>query len=303
MQSVTLLIAVAASALVFVLSPVYGLIVYVASFAWYPSYLTIPVGTIDFTVRRIVILAVLTKLFLQTDLPSRFKFIWLDKLIIIYFVAQICAGATTAQSMEAFLENRAGAIFDMVLPYFAIRLIIRNRQQYLALLKGILVVSAPIAIVGFYQSLTGNNPVGFLREYASWGFRPYPPTSRLGYFRAETTFAHPIMAGLFFAMFGPVCAGILHSMKTHKILCWVGLGLMGVGVFSSMSSGPMLAGLLAGMFIVCYRWRKYWKPALVLIILMCVAIEFISNRHFYDVLSDFAINPITAWYRSKLIDV
>jgi len=303
MESVTLFVAAAASALVFFLSPVYGLVIYVAVLAFYPSYLAVSVGTVDFTLRRIVIMVIFANLFLRTSLPGRFKFIWLDKIIIMYFCCQVLAGATTTQSLMAFLENRAGGDFDMVLPYFAVRMIIRNKQQYLALLKGILIIAAPVAIIGFYQCLTGKNPVGFFKEYGAWETSTYVPISRIGFFRADVVFSHSIMYGLFFAMFGPVCAGILHSAKGHKTLCWIGLALMGVGVFSSMSSGPMLAALLAIFFIMLYRWRKYWKPVVIIIIIMCGSVEIMSNRHFYDVLGGFTLNPATAWYRSKLMDV
>jgi hypothetical protein len=304
MEGITLGIAIAASALVFFLPPIYSLVVYVAALAWYPSYLAVSLGTIDFTVRRIVILAIFAKLFLQTDLPGRFKFIWLDKFVIIYFGAQMLAGATTTQSLMAFLENRAGAAFDMVLPYFAVRMIIRNRQQYLALLKGILVVAAPLAIIGFYQCITGYNPVGFLKTFQTWGTtKGYRALSRYGFYRADVTFSVSIMYGLFFAMLGPVCAGILRTAKKHETLYWTGMGLMCVGIFSCMSSGPMLAGLLSVLFIALYRLRKYWKPIVIAIIIMCASVEIISNRHFYDVLGGFTLNPTTAWYRSKLIDV
>ncbi|MHC4596107.1 MAG: hypothetical protein ACYS19_14355, partial [Planctomycetota bacterium] len=66
MEGVTLTVALVAGVLVFFLRPVYGLIVYIAAIAWYPTYLTVPVGTIDFTLRRIVILFIFAKLFLQT---------------------------------------------------------------------------------------------------------------------------------------------------------------------------------------------------------------------------------------------
>ncbi len=192
----------------------------------------------------------------------------------------------------------------MVLPYFAVRMIIRNKQQYLTLLKSILLIATPLAIIGFYQCLTGNNPVGFFKGYAAWGStEPYVPISRLGFFRADVTFSMSIMFGLFFAMFGPVCAGILHNAKKYKTLYWLGLALMGLGIFSSMSSGPMLAGLLSILFIAFYRWRKSWKAVVITIIIMCGSVEVISNRHFYDVLGGFTLNPATAWYRSKLIDV
>jgi len=284
MQPVTLFISLLFSTLVFFLTPVYGFIFYIAALAWYPTYLAVPVGTIDFTVSRIVILAILANLFLRNSFPKKFQFIWLDKLVIIYFLCQILAGALTSNSIIAFLENRAGAVFDMVLPYFTVRMIIRNKQQYLTLLKGFLIAAAPLAVVGFYQCLTGKNPVGFLVDYHSWGVILRPQDPRHGLFRANVTFSCSIMFGLFFGMIGPVCMGILHNVKEHKILYWLGLGLMGIGVFSSMSSGPMLAAILSILFIAFWRWRKYWKPIVIMIIVMCATVELISNRHFYDVL-------------------
>ena len=303
MEELTLAVAALSSVLIFLLQPIYGLIVYVAAITWYPTYLVVPVGTIDFTVRRIVILAVFANLFLRTNLPSQFKFIWLDRLITICFVCQVVAGLTTSQSLAMFLENQAGAAFDTVLPYFAVRMTVRNKQEYLTLLKGVLIIAAPLAIIGFYQCLTGKNPAGFLMKYAAWNQTSYVPLSRLGLFRANVTFSVHIMFGLFFAMFGPVCAGILHNGKKYKALYWLSIGLMGVGIFSSMSSGPMLAAMLSILFLVFYRWRKYWKLIAIIIIVMCGSVEVISNRHFYDVLGGLTLSPATAWYRSRLIDV
>ena len=304
MESVTLAIAVSASALIFFLSPVYGLIVFVAAMVWYPSYMTVPIGTIDFTVCRIIILAVFANLYVRTDLRRRFRLIGLDKVIVVYFFCEILAGMFISRSILDFLVNRAGAVFDMVLPYFAVRMIIKNKQQYFTLLKGILIVAAPLAIIGLYQCLTGNNPFGFLEQYNKWKLDMlHQPLARNGFYRADVTFSVSIMYGLFFAMLGPVCAGVLYSTKKHKMLCWICLGLMGIGIFSSMSSGPWLAGLLSILFIVFYYWRKYWKPALIIIILLCGFVELISNRHFYDVIGDFTLNPATAWYRSRLISV
>ena len=303
MQGVTLTIALAASAVLFVLPAKYWLVVYMASLAWYPSYLTVKIGTVDFNVTRIIILAIYANLFLQTDLPKRLKFIWLDKLIIIYFLCQIIAGVTTTTSVMPFLENRAGAVFDMVLPYFAVRMIVRSKREYLTLLKSILIIAAPLAVVGFYQSSTGHNPVGFLRRYHAWNVTHIAVRARYGFYRANVTFPEEIMFGLFFTMLGPVCAGILGHSGKYKIFCWTGLALMAVGLFSSMSSGPLLAAVLSIPFIAFYRWRRYWKPVAVIIIVMCGAVEIISNRHFYDVLGEFTLNPATAWYRSRLISV
>jgi len=304
MVGITLILVAIASVLVFFLSPVSGLIVYIAAFSWYPTYLTVPVGTIDFTVRRIVILVIFAKLFLQTDLPDRFKFIWLDKLIIIYFGAEILSGATTTQSLMAFLENRAGQAFDMVLPYFAVRMIIRNRQQYLTLLKAVLIIAAPLAIMGLYECLTGSNPVGFFGKYFAWGRAKSPIAPfRAGFHRAKVTFAHPIMYGLFFAMFGPVCAGLYRYVRKNKLVYAIGAGLMGVGVFSSVSAGPWLGALLSILFIALYFYRRYWRIAILLAMLMFGMVEIISSRHFYEEVDRFGLSKSTASYRVRLMEV
>jgi len=306
MQGVTLTISAIACAMVFVLSPIYALVVYVAAFSLYPSDLTVPVGTIDFTVLRIVSLAVYAKIFFLTDLPRRFKFVWVDKLVIIYFMAQVAAGLTTTQSAGAFIENRSGAVFDMVLPYFAVRLIVTDREKYLTLLKSVLVIAIPLAIAGFYQCTTGVNPVGFFKRYSAWESADYEyaPMSRFGLTRAEVVFTHPIMFGLFFAMFGPVCAGLFaHVKKSQKLIYWAALGVMCMGLFSCVSSGPALSAVLSIMFIGFFWYRKYWKTALVTTVLVCVLLEVVSNRHFYDVIDRLTFSSTTAWYRSRLIDV
>jgi hypothetical protein len=303
MQGITLTIAAIASVLVFLLTPIYGLIVYLIALAYYPSYITVKVGTLDFSVTRIVIIAIYANLFLRSDLIKHFRLSRLDWLMIIYFVGQYFAGMLTSYPPK-ILENRSGEAFDALLPYFAVRMIIRNKGDYLALLKSALVIAAPLAIVGLYQCITGDNPAGFFRKYYAWGpGTVYSPFARSGFFRANVTFSHPIMLGLLFATFGPICAGILPIAGKYRILCWLGLLLMGVGVFSSMSSGPVLAALVATAFIAFYRFRRYWKMAVAAIVFMCLSVEIISNRHFYYYPTRFTFDAGTAWYRGRLIDV
>ena len=303
MEGVTLTIALVAGVLVFFLPPIYGLIVYIAAFSWYPTYITVPVGTIDFTLCRMVILVIFAKLFLQTDLPDRFKFIWLDKLIIICFGVQILLGAATTQFMMAFLENRGGAVLDMVLPYFAVRMIVRNKQQYLTLLKAVLIIAAPLAMIGLYECLTGSNPVGFFGKYYAWGVARGSAPPRAGFYRAKVIFFQPIAYGQFFAMFGPICAGLFRHIRKNKLVYAIGAGLMAVGVFSSVSAGPWLATLLSILFIVLYFYRRYWRIAILLAMLMFGMVEVISDRHFYEEIDQFGFSKKTASYRVRLMEV
>lgn len=304
MEQITLFVGVVFTVAVLFVRPVYGLILYVAATAWYPSHLAVSLGTVDFTVRRIVILAVLAKLLVSSDALRSFRLILVDKVVIVYFAAEVVSGVFMSRSATALLENRAGAVFDMVLPYFAVRMALERREQYMQLLKGTLLVASPLAIFGLAQSITGWNPFAPLLPEGQMAAEDVyrGATQRFGLFRGRVMFQHSIMFGLFFAMLGPMCAGILHNVKRRGVYK-IGLLLMGVGVFSSMSSGPFLAGLLAVLFIVFYRWHRHWKTLLVVIVLMCACIEVVSNRHFYDVLGRFTFSAQTAWYRSRLISV
>lgn len=303
-QMATIIIGVTAAAIVLCVSPLRGLIVYVAVLAWYPSFLSVPIGTIDLTVTRIVMMALFAKLFLHGDATKKLNFETVDKLVIVYFILQITASAFTADSAAQLLENRAGAAFDMVLPYFAVRLILRNKQQYIALLKAIMIISAPLVVVGLWQCLTGYNPFAFLWRYYAWATdMSFTQLHRSGLFRANVVFPHPIMYGLFFAMFGPVCMGLLRLPKQNRDLYYIGSAVMGVGVFTSMSSGPALALLLSLCFILFYKYRKSWRLVMGVAIFMCLTVEVVSNRHFYDVLGRFTFNPATAWYRGRLFEM
>lgn len=302
MTNVTLAIAFAASALALCLRPTYGLIVYIAVLVWYPPYLTIPIGTIDFNANRIVILALYANILFRENMLRGFRLILLDKLVVVYFLGEILALSFTTPVAE-FLENRAGACVDTLLPYFAVRMIIKTREHYVTVLKSILFIAAPLAIAGFYQCITGVNPVGFLRKYHAWKNAGELKWNRYGFWRAEVTFPMSIMYGLFFATFGPACLGIKRILKKHVGLFCIGLGLVVIGIFSSMSTGPMLAAILAFSFILFYRWRQHWKTATIIIVIMCSLIEVGSNRHFYDVFTRFALNSTTAYYRGRLVEV
>ncbi len=296
MIALTSLIAIMASILVIFVRPLYGLIVYMIVLVWYPYTLTLKLGTVDFSVSRIVILALYANILFQPNLIKRFKLILLDKLILIYFVCQILSGVTNITDIAAFLENRAGGFFDIALPYFAVRTIITEKQQYVLFLKAILWIIALLAIVACYESITGHNPLDFGRNIKH-------ADPRWGFDRAITAFGHPIYLGVFFAMMGALCAGLLRSISQNAFLYKIGIGLSIMGILSTMSSGPLLAAMAGVLFIAFYHLRKHWKIAIIVIVLMCGLVEMISNRHFYQVIDRLAFNSRTAWYRTRLIEV
>ncbi|MFA5422302.1 MAG: hypothetical protein WC374_00395 [Phycisphaerae bacterium] len=303
MQGLTLLVAIIGSGLILLTRPRWWLPIFLGVVAFYPCNLTVPLGTIDFTAGRIVIFVMLAKGLMFSNIFRGFKLIWLDKLIIIYFIAQIAAGSAT-MDMGELLENRAGAICDLMLPYFIVRAVMKKKEDYLFFIKAAMVIAVPIAVLGIFQSITGINPYEPLRQYAAWGARSAEQSAqtRYGLYRATGSFPQPIMFGLYFAMLGPMAVGLYHYIQ-NKPFFYMGIAAMGVGAFSSLSSGPYFAAALSGLFIAMYHYRKKWKTLVLIAALMCLTVEVISNRHFYEVLDRFSLSGSAVWYRSRLIEV
>jgi len=101
MGNITLLIAVIGCLLVFFSRPVHGLAAYIILSIWYPYCIgTVSIGTIDFSVGRIVIIVLFMKIFFATNLAENFRVIWLDKCVVILFVAEVVAGLVTIEPMQ-----------------------------------------------------------------------------------------------------------------------------------------------------------------------------------------------------------
>lgn len=305
MEALTLTITAVGAILVFALPPVQGLVVFFAALVWYPSTLTVKLGTFDFSVCRILVLALFLQVAMNySDWLNRFKFRRLDTLVLVYFGAEIVSGLTTSADIMSFLEWKAGGLFDLVLPYFAVRVILRDKGQYVFLLKSVMIMSAPMVCLGLYQSLTGINVAAPLLKHAAWGSADnYLVMARFGFYRANVTLGICIHYGLFFATMGAVCIGLKSLVRHHRVLYYAGMVMMVLGVLTSMSSGPFLALLLSAAFVLSYKYRYMWRQALVVFILMAMFVEVLSNRHFYNVLAGLTMNAQTAWYRARLIDV
>jgi len=297
MQIITVLLAVVGSFLALSVRPVYGLIVYIISFLGYPYGAgLLSIGTIDFSVSRIIIIALFARVILTPELTKNFKVMWLDRLVVILFAAEIAAGLVTSEAAR-IIEYRGGDFCDMALPYFVVRLVVRRKEDYITLLKAIAWGAAALSLVAFYECLTGQNLLKL--------GRPLPiPEIRLKVFhRAQVTFRHAIYFGVFTGMAGAACLGLVKNVGSKAWLYMLLVGLIFLGAFSSMSSGGQFALIGAVSFVVLYRFRHSWRGLIVTAVVLCVMVEIISNRHFYNVIDRVAFNSATAWYRTRLFEV
>jgi len=303
MTFATLAVAFFASALVLMLRPVDGLVTYIAVQLLYPSYLAVSLGTVDITADRIVIAVLLCRALMDRSLVARFRRITLDYFVVGSF-GVLTLALCLQEALPRVLENRAGAFLDAILPYFAARLIIQDRSRVLRLAKGLAMVLIPVAALGVMESLTAWSPYAGLRRFSFISTSEGgPPDLRWGLYRAGGAIGNSISFGLCFVVLLPMVLVLLGQRGTWKTLGFIAAASGIAGVFSSMSSGPLLGLVVFGGAAALSLQPVFAKPALWLALLAFFTAELGSNRHFYYLIGYLTFSGRTAWYRGRLIDV
>lgn len=298
MEPITLLIAGCGSLAVCLSKPIRGLIIYFAVLCLYPQYLTLKLGELDFNTSRIVIIVLLARILLKTDLVRRFRWTWLDTFVVLTFVGQ-CLALSSTTAFITFAERQSGVLVNMVLPYFAVRLVVTSREELLTFVKGLVTLALPLVAVGTLQCVSGYNVYSFMRTYDAWESSAQPFFMRRGFYRADGPFGNSIPFGLFFAGLVPICL-ISLSQRIWTPATTIGLcGLLMVGLLSSMSSGPVFSIAVSVAVLSFYPFRKF-KPLLVGVLLAtALFLELYSDRHFYEVPSRLTYSSANAYDRIR----
>src|SRR3989339_1892512 len=163
MEILTSIIAFIGSVIILSVSPIKGLATFYALLCWYPQPLTISMGSVDFSVGRILILVVIFNIIVRTSLLKKFSWSLLDSLVLVFIILKFVTISKNAPA-NIYIQREAGNLFDTILPYFATRFIIITKKDLLIFLKSIVFISLPLAVLGAIQSVTGINAMGFLSQ-------------------------------------------------------------------------------------------------------------------------------------------
>lgn len=296
----------------FTMTPIRGLIVFCVALFMYPQRLVVELGPLNFTLGRIVILALLANAIFRAKLTRKLQLNALDFLFLLVFFC-ITGAAFTTMPAGGVVVRQGGLFMDTMFPYFAVRMILKSKEDLIAFIKGVAIIGVPLSILGIYEAITGRNPVDALNPYYGMGFAADVESiadkmeggtngKRFGLFRATGTFGIHICFGLFFAALAPMIAGLWKQPRANKVLIAAGVGFMLVGILSSASTAPLFSIVVSVAMIFCYPYRRFWPVLAISIFLSLLFVEVYSNRHFYHVITRLALNQETAYYRIGLFD-
>jgi hypothetical protein len=300
--TLTVTVAVIGSGAVWFLAPARGLIVYLLVLLFYPQYLAISTGSLDWTTSRIVAISLLLRIITYRVQPADYRLVWMDILILAEYLGDTFAHFLTVPDAALVAERQGGHFLNYVVPYLLVRYSLRSRDDVFRFFRWIPYIALPLAAIGIFQSLTGHNPYAFLRAYSPWDIGGQELDVRYGLYRADGPFGNKAAFGLFFAMALAIHIGGVFADRI-RISAWLTrAAVICVGLVSSVTSAPLFAAVVTMGWIGMRPLRK-WLPYLFAAFLAFILlVELYSDRHFYHVLTRFSMDKSNAYYRILLIE-
>lgn len=264
------------------------------------------VGPLSVTTLRLYLIAVIIPLTIRLLAGRYGKIVFPDVLFILHMLW--AALALVANNPDQAIEQIGSVGAEFWGGYIIGRVFIRTPEAFIALCKWLFIIGLLILPLALQENFTGRAiALEMIRSIPGldtvWKI---PPDPRLGLFRAQTVFAHAIHSGLFFSViFSLSFVALKGQMSISRR--FIVSGLIGLGTFSSLSSGALLAivlqlGLIlwAAIFI---RVRFRWWLLLALFVLAYVTIDLISNRTPIKVFMSYAtFSAQNAYWRAIIFE-
>ena len=261
-----------------------------------PSGQRLVVGSIDFTLLRLMLIVAWTRLALRGELQGM-RLRSLDVAMIGWAISTTVVYTLQRGDVSALI-NRLGASFDALGVYFYARATVRNLDDVEAVVRSICLLSLVLAGFFVFETMTGINPFGYLGGTRTvtgiWDGSP----------RLQGAFPHPILAGAFFAALVPYALYGVTRRGLTRLLGWVATASLVFIVFAARSSTSFVAVMVAGFGMILYRYRYYMRQMRVLTFLGLFVLHFfLMNNPVWHLVTyiDFRAGS-TGWHRFRLID-
>jgi hypothetical protein len=205
------------------------------------------IGSIDFNVIRIITMFGMARVLWRGEYRE-LRWMTIDSAVLAFAIARTVIYTIQQTSVSAFI-NQMGASFDTVGMYFLFRCLIRSAGDVSRTVLGFVVMSFPVAAALFVENRTGRN------AFAFFGGVPEFTDEREGRLRCQGAFAHPIIAGVFWASMLPmVVAHWWRGDRVGRMIATIGAVPSLAIVYFTASSTPVMAVLMgivgAGMFFL-----------------------------------------------------
>lgn len=258
-----------------------------------PSAQRLAVAGLDFTLLRILVLFAWTRLLLRNEFKN---LTWnrLDSLVLAWMVSGTTIYTIQNGTPQAFIF-RAGWMFDGLGMYFFFRCVLANWEDMDRLIVGFTVISIPVAVAFFVESQTARN------VFSIFGGVPAVTVVREGRLRCQGAFAHPILAGCYWASVMPWM--IASFLNGRLWLASVGIAASFLIVVASASSTPILAVACVILGSSLYPLRHHVRSIRWAFFASLIVLHLVMKNPVWHLLARIDVfSGSTGWHRYKIID-
>lgn len=250
----------------------------------------------DFTLLRLLLLAYLLRIILRGEMRG-LGWNRLDTTVLLWTIIGT-AIMTIRYGDVATLINRLGWSYDILLTYFVVRFLVREWGDVISLSRFSAILSVPIA--GFFLV----EWVTQLNIFSVFGGVPEVTRIREGRLRCQGPFAHPIIAGTFWASMMPLIWVQFREGWWSWWLVVIGTAASVLVIAASASSTPLLSAAAAVAGVCLFPFRHYRRSMWVGFFLTLAILHFfIMNNPVWHLIARVdAVGGSQGWHRFVILD-
>lgn len=258
-----------------------------------PSAQRVVLAGADFTLLRILVVFGWTRLLVRNEFRN-LRWNSMDSLVVSWMLVET-AIFTVQYGTSAAIINRCGWLFEGLGMYFIFRCVLREWSDLSRVTQAFVLVSIPVAIGFVVEWSTGRN------IFAVFGGVRAVTWIREGRLRCQGAFAHPILAGCFWASVMPLMFAYIALGK--RWVASAGLVSSLIVIVACASSTPILALGFVAVGMAMYPLRRYLSFVLWGTVASLVVLHFAMEKPVWHLLARVsAVGGSTGWHRYKILD-
>jgi len=255
----------------------------------------IVVASLDFDMMRLLMLAGWARILLRGE-AAGLRWRSLDVAIVAWTISGTLI-MTLLYMNSRVLIYRLGATFDAVGLYFLFRCLVREWKDVQTVALCAAWLSLPVAAAFLLEMRTGRN------LFSIFGGVPAVTMMRNGVLRCQGAYAHPILAGSFWAALLPLLIALWFQRGRRRLLAPLSVIGAIVIIIACNSSTPKMAALIAVAAMAFYPLRRWTGWARFGAVAALLLLQLVMNNPVWHLLTRIDLaGGSTGWYRYKLID-
>jgi hypothetical protein len=255
----------------------------------------VSIATLDFTLLRIMVVFGWGRLLIHNEFAGM-RWRTLDTLMVAWALCGTVAYTALHGDFGA-LVFKSGASFDALGMYFLFRCLIRTWEDFETAVTGVVVISVPIALAFIIEHVTRRNLFAFFGGVSAITWE------REGKVRCQGAFAHPILAGCFWASLIPLIATQWWRAGRGRLFAVTGLATSVLIVVACASSTPVMAVLFGLIAALLFPLRRRMRALRWGVVITLIALHLVMKQPVWHLIARVdVVGGSTGWHRFYLLD-